>query len=302
MGDIAGDDHRRASVAAVTVVTSVTSQIGLVDRAGEVRSDMPSSLIVVGLVVAWLVVLVPMIVRRRQEVARTADSALASRVVRSAPDLGEEEEMRAADDSHDDLELGDQHDTLAYEDADESEVDTQEVEQPPAGARPSPQRGFRPGRGGFDPEAAARAAKARYAFRQRVVLAMIAAAVVTGVLSAIAVHSMWWLHGAIDVALVGYLGYLRRQVRIEEEIRQRRFARMSATRRAQAQQRDEEHDSYEYAEYTDEQPAPVAPVVAPPPPRPMHPGAVAVEIDDEDPSFEELDGPGELGYRRAVGE
>ena len=32
---------------------------------------MPSSLVVVALVLAWLVVLVPMIVRKRQEVAKT---------------------------------------------------------------------------------------------------------------------------------------------------------------------------------------------------------------------------------------
>ena len=44
---------------------------------------MPSSLVVVALVVAWLVVLVPMIVRKRQEVAKTGDSELGARVLRS---------------------------------------------------------------------------------------------------------------------------------------------------------------------------------------------------------------------------
>src|SRR5699024_10709866 len=44
---------------------------------------MPSSLIIVALAAAWLVVLVPMVARRRQEVARPADSALSARVVRS---------------------------------------------------------------------------------------------------------------------------------------------------------------------------------------------------------------------------
>ena len=44
---------------------------------------MPSSLIIVALVVAWLLVLVPIVARRRQEVVRTADSTLAARVVRS---------------------------------------------------------------------------------------------------------------------------------------------------------------------------------------------------------------------------
>ena len=43
---------------------------------------MPSSLIFAALAAAWLVVLVPMFARRRQEVSKTTDSALAARVVR----------------------------------------------------------------------------------------------------------------------------------------------------------------------------------------------------------------------------
>ena len=71
--------------------------------------------------------------------------------------------------------------------------------------RPPPR--YRPGRGGFDPEAAAIAARARYAFRQRVVLAMLIAAVVTGVIAGVAVPELWWAHAAVDLALVGYLVY-----------------------------------------------------------------------------------------------
>jgi hypothetical protein len=94
--------------------------------------------------------------------------------------------------------------------------------------RPPPR--YRPGRGGFDPEAAALAARARYAFRQRVVLGMLVTAVVTAVVAAVAVPVVWWAHAAVDLALVGYLGYLRRQVRMEEAIRARRAARMAGTR------------------------------------------------------------------------
>lgn len=43
---------------------------------------MLSSLIFAALAAAWLVVLVPMFARRRQEVSKTTDSALAARVVR----------------------------------------------------------------------------------------------------------------------------------------------------------------------------------------------------------------------------
>ena len=42
---------------------------------------MPSSLVFAALALAWLVILVPMVARRRREVVRTADSALAARVL-----------------------------------------------------------------------------------------------------------------------------------------------------------------------------------------------------------------------------
>ncbi|MFD1045804.1 hypothetical protein ACFQ1S_09650 [Kibdelosporangium lantanae] len=38
------------------------------------------------------------------------------------------------------------------------------------------------------------------------------------------------------------------------------------------------------------------------PPRVTHPHAVVVDLDDEDPAFDELDDPDSLRYRRAVGE
>ncbi|MGQ0840717.1 divisome protein SepX/GlpR [Actinokineospora sp.] len=246
---------------------------------------MPSSLIVVALVVAWLVVLVPMVVRRRQEIARTADSTLAARVVRSGDSHDHEDTdlHHEADDAREDFAMRDADGV-----ADELEDDHQLADDTD---EPLVERRYRPGRGGFDPDAAARAARAKYTFRQRVVLLMILAAVATAVTAAIAVPAVWWAHGAIDIGLVGYLTYLRRQVRIEEEIRQRRLARMSTARRSHA--RPVEHP------YAEEE-VPTARVTAPP--RVAHPGAVVVDIDDEDPWFDELGDPGNLPYRQAVGE
>jgi hypothetical protein len=246
---------------------------------------MPSSLIIVALVVAWLVVLVPMIVRKRQEIARTADSALAARVVRSAEEA-EEVPMRDV------------------EEIDESPATAEPVEAPDERQAPpplfEPPRRYRPGRGGFDPEAAAVIARAKYAFRQRVVLAMIVGAVVTGVLGGIVFPMLWWPHGMIDITLIGYLAYLRRQVRIEQEIRERRQARMRVAQRSHA------HPPPAPIEVEVEEPAPrrtpVSATAAPPPPRATHPGAVVVDLDDEDPAFDELDNPGNLPYRRAAGE
>jgi hypothetical protein len=106
------------------------------------------------------------------------------------------------------------------------EADDRRWERPPAA--------FRPGRGGFDPEAAALAARARYAFRQRVVIGLLVLAVVSAGVALLVLPAIWWVHGLVDLTLVGYLVYLRRQVRMEEAIRARRAARMAGTRRAAA--------------------------------------------------------------------
>jgi hypothetical protein len=250
---------------------------------------MPSSLIIVALVVAWLVVLVPMIVRKRQEIARTADSALAARVVRSG-DTEEEEPVR--------------EDLAPEADVVEETEEYAEAAQPEP-RLPDPVQRYRPGRGGFDPEAAAVIARAKYAFRQRVVLAMIVGAVVTGVLAGFVFPILWWPHGAVDVALVVYLGYLRRQVRIEQEIRERRLARMQAARRLREHQRPYAAPPAEAEEPEDsaaDRRTLVAETPATPPVSVTHPGARVVDVDDEDPAFDELDQPGNLPYRRAAGE
>ncbi|GAA3065380.1 divisome protein SepX/GlpR [Actinokineospora globicatena] len=233
---------------------------------------MPSSLIVVGLVVAWLVVLVPMVVRKRQEIARTTDTALAARVVRAGSHSADApEDEVAADESVDD----DPHDTL--DTLDEFDVDPEDEQAEP--------RRYRPGRGGYDPEAAARAARAKYGFRQRIVLLMLLAAIATGAVAGLVEPLFWWLHGVVDLTLVAYLSYLRRQVRIEQEIRERRAARMSNAPRRSHARPAEDHDH-----------------VTTIPTRSIHPGAVVVELDDEDPWFDELGEPAHHTYRRAVGE
>lgn len=285
---------------------------------------MPSSLVVVALVVAWLVVLVPMIVRKRQEVAKTGDSELAARVVRSgeATEEAELDTEEAAVDEADEI-REDFEEELVPEVAGASE----EVPDDDAGHADMsyyddgyPRR-YRPGRGGFDPEAAAVIARAKYAFRQRVVLAMIVGAILTAVLASLVFIQLWWAHGFIDLVLVSYLVYLRRQVRIEDEIRERRLARMQRVRRAQAYQAAQA-EAYARAQYAAE--APLAEpqtveeyveelyqeepgrrerVVDEPPAPPVYRGnAVVVDVDDEDPAFDELDEPGTLPYRRAVGE
>lgn len=118
--------------------------------------------------------------------------------------------------------------------------------------------------------------------------------------------------------LVGYLVYLRRQVRIEEEIRQRRLARYNGTR---APRRPSEpgprpsvsasvDDDVELEDEADDVAAvevvePARREIVerrPSPTSRIRRSAVVVDLDDEDPAFEELDEPGTGPYRRAVGE
>ena len=66
-----------------------------------------------------------------------------------------------------------------------------------------------------------------------------------------------------------YLSYLRRQTRIEEKVRRRRTQRMARARVGVENTYDREYEMV--------------------PSRLRRPGAVVLEIDDEDPIFEHLD-------------
>ncbi len=274
---------------------------------------MPSSVIIVALAAAWLVVLVPMVARKRQQVARTADSALAARVVRSGSGRNEDrEEFAMSEKGHPTVEddLAELEADLDEDLEDDLEDEPEPLPQPKRASRPE-RPGYRPGRGGFDPEAAEIAARAKYAFRQRIVVFLLVAAVATGAVAGFLLPVVWWGHGAADVILVGYLGYLRRQVRIEEEIRQRRLARFNSTR---TPRRPAPRETYEEEDVTEVEPAYEDVQVVEPPirreiverrPSPasrVRRQAVVVDLDDEDPAFEELDEPGTGPYRRAVGE
>ncbi|WP_181770445.1 divisome protein SepX/GlpR [Amycolatopsis pittospori] len=270
---------------------------------------MPSSVIIVALAAAWLVVLVPMVARKRQQVARTADSALAARVVRSGSTRHEgPEEFAMAENTEPSVE-DDLAELEAELDADleDEETEAEPLPQPSRATRAESERqgaGYRPGRGGFDPEAADIAARAKYSFRQRVVIALLVFAVATALIAGFLTPMVWWAHGAADAVLIGYLAYLRRQVRIENEIRQRRLARFNNTRaprRPAVDDSDESHDSREDVEVV----AAERPEVVERKPSPMsriRRQAVVVDLDDEDPAFHELDEPGTRPFRRASGE
>lgn len=229
---------------------------------------MPSSLIFAALAAAWLVVLVPMVAKRRQEVVRTAESALASRVLhRPVP-------PRVVHEHGQQVRMIDER--IAQR---ESILD---------------EHRYRSGRGGYDPEVAAQLAREKYAFRQRVVLGLAVAAVASLVLAYTASSLLWWVQVALDLVLVGYLGYLRRQVRIEDEVRRRRAARAAGSRASARVSPDVAAEGHHTGD-------PVQEPSAAPSSVPQH-TAVALDLDDEDPTFDELQPAFKPPYRRAVGE
>ncbi|MEJ2885304.1 divisome protein SepX/GlpR [Actinomycetospora aeridis] len=394
---------------------------------------MPSSVVFAALVLAWLVVLVPVVARRRQMVPRPAEADLSARVLPRSAGVPLIEEVpvataqtdgrggaRAAvaagagattpgrggtalveraerpdetqealdaeldlDADRDDLDrdedgYGDDRDDRALDDEPTREIAGDGRDRPAGGRervlrRPAHEvediedlddddlddefddelddlddldddgfeppveparelRPYRPGRGGFDPDAAAAAAHARYAFRQRVALGVIAVAILSALAALVVSSAMWWLHAVADVALVGYLVFLRRQTRIEEEVRVRRAARLSGERRAlearrerqaehearmasyrdtewidgEYEARDDRDEDVEYGEYDDDEPEleeQDAPRWAAPrtPPPPVPDDLELVDDTDDDPAFHDLDGERTYGYRRAAG-
>lgn len=121
----------------------------------------------------------------------------------------------------------------------------------------------------YESKAAVAAAERKYRFRSRMLSVMALAILFTGIAAFALSPGMWWLCGTVSVISVLYLAYLRRQTRIEEQLRRRRAQRMMRSRHGVENTQDEEFD-----------------VV---PSRLRRPGAVVLDIDDEDPIFEHLE-------------
>ncbi|MDH6245572.1 gephyrin-like molybdotransferase receptor GlpR [Mycobacterium sp. OTB74] len=121
----------------------------------------------------------------------------------------------------------------------------------------------------YESKAAIAAAERKYRFRSRMLSTMGLAILFTGIAAFSLTPTMWWVCGGVVIMTVLYLAYLRRQTRIEEQLRRRRAQRMMRSRHGVENTQDEEFD-----------------VV---PSRLRRPGAVVLDIDDEDPTFEHLE-------------
>ena len=123
------------------------------------------------------------------------------------------------------------------------------------------------GRGGWDPVAEKEKSATRYQRRQRTLLGLAVAVVLTVALGIVAGGWTWWLAAVAGVLTVAYLIALRSQVRQEQALMRRRVRHL---RRARLGVRNAEDEELKI-------------------PRNLRrPGAVVVEIDDESPDFVHL--------------
>ncbi len=348
--------------------------------------SIPTSLIVVILVAAWLAVLVPMVARRREAVPETDADGSTFRVLRRAsvrrrPKLRRRDELeeddlmddQAIDEAADEEDLHEElldHDELDEDDLEGDEFDDVEEEAEPepvrrrggrgrgrratetvatietqtyqaeyydsdtdtreiayaaiareittrendpelrqvksgrgqgqdtpgdldeARLRPVPRR---PGRGGYDPDAAEIARRYRYSRRRRVAVVLLLATIAFSLAAYFFEPILWGGTAVFGLLLLAYLGYLRRQVHIEADIRERRLARLARARQIRPEYPIGRVDS---------------PVVSAPsltrPPRCHRRGIAAaeeiVDLEDDDPSFDDLEYYQPVTYRRASGQ
>nr|WP_304503831.1 gephyrin-like molybdotransferase receptor GlpR [Corynebacterium lemuris] len=127
----------------------------------------------------------------------------------------------------------------------------------------------RAARGGWDPVADAEYSLTRYQRRQRTLIGLAAAVVITAIIAFVIGSWSWsWLLPALAVVVTAvYLTALRSQVREEQALRMRRIRQLRRARLGVRSANDDELDL---------------------PRRLRRPGAVVLERDDESPDFEHL--------------
>ncbi|BBX90838.1 hypothetical protein H5U98_06290 [Mycolicibacterium boenickei] len=186
---------------------------------------------------------------------------------RIAVDLDEAEEPEPVQETEDPEDFADdEYEYVADETGLEPEAEDEPVEEDQSEARVASLGATRQRR--FESKKAAEISARKFRFRKRV-LALLAATLLFSAGAAFLVTpSAWWVCGTAGTLTVLYLAYLRRQTRIEEQLRRRRAQRMARSRLG--------------VENTDDHKLDVVPA------RLRRPGAVVLDIDDEDPIFEHL--------------
>lgn len=326
--------------------------------------SIPTSLIIVVLVAAWLAVLVPMVARRRESVPEAeADSGTfrvlrrASASIRRRPRVGrlndagyddehasdelltdeqlDEEQLdhpgklsadEFADTRHDvqdvhgeqgrDESFAPRADSYAADGHVEETIDEQHDEYAPASSprsqdrrphRREPLQGVdqanlrpvprRPGRGGYDPDAAELARAYRYSRRRRVTVILLLATVAFSLAAFLFRPVLWTGTAVFSLLLVAYLGYLHRQVRIESDIQQRRLDRLRRARQIRPEySADQQQESVTGSGYARSD------LASQVPPSGYRRGREIVDLEDDDPSFDDLEYYQPIQYRQASGQ
>ena len=220
-------------------------------------------------------------------------------------DDAELEDADHDDADHDDAEIEADYEDADHEDADHEDADYDDADydddltdediraDEAADQAEQDEVARRARRGGFDPEADRERSDKRYRFRQRV-MAVLGVLALLGIAAGFFLGSVGWIIAAATVvALVGYLAFLRRAVRNEQRIRRQRMQRL-----ARAKRQEEERRAHPEVDPRAEVPR-----------RLRRPGAIVLEIDDEDPIFDHLprfehreEIVREPSYRRVVGQ
>ncbi|WP_166906252.1 gephyrin-like molybdotransferase receptor GlpR [Mycobacterium sp. DL440] len=145
--------------------------------------------------------------------------------------------------------------------AEDEPVEAESAETPVASLSATRQRRF-------ESKTSAEVSARKFRFRKRVLAVLAATLLFSAGAAFLVMPSAWWVCGGAGTLTVLYLAYLRRQTRIEEQLRRRRAQRLARSRLG--------------VESTDDHKLDVVPA------RLRRPGAIVLDIDDEDPIFEHL--------------
>ena len=126
----------------------------------------------------------------------------------------------------------------------------------------------RRGRGGFDPERDAQIRQSHYQRRQRTVMGLVAFIAVATIAAVVAGGWMWVAPAVGVVVLLSYMSGLRRQVKVEDQLRARRIAHMKRARLGVRTVSDEQYGV---------------------PAHLRRRGGVVLQIDDDSPDFVDLE-------------
>lgn len=126
----------------------------------------------------------------------------------------------------------------------------------------------RRGRGGFDPERDAQIRQSHYQRRQRTVMGLVAFIAVATIAAVVAGGWMWVAPAVGVVVLFSYMSGLRRQVKVEDQLRARRIAHMKRARLGVRTVSDEQYGVPAHLRRC---------------------GGVVLQIDDDSPDFVDLE-------------